>query len=82
MTNSGEVDLKTVIEVLRNNRVAVTAQKDGTFIIEKDETIEVHNLKPQVSKRMLQYLKRKFDVPIHHFYNPLMSTKSDGEKPQ
>lgn len=82
MTDTGEVDIKTVLVALENNGVAVTEQEDGSYILENEHTIEVHRLPPYVRKRMLQYLKRKFGIPIHHFYNPVGVLPKKGQRIQ
>lgn len=77
------VDRPTVIAVLRKHGVEVsfiTGQKDTALLV-KGEIIEVKILDNRVGRRMLHYLGRKFSVPVHHFWNPLMVPNSPGELP-
>ena len=41
----------------------------------KDGTVLAEVLPERVSRRTLHYLSRKFNIPIHHFYNPEMAPK-------
>jgi len=44
----------------------------GQTVFTKNEVYEAYDLPELVTRRMLDVLKRKFDVPIHHFFNPQM----------
>ena len=81
------VSLDTVIQVLRANKVEVSRilNPDGSlpqppmFALAKgdsataDYIFEVVTIELPVKRRLLSYLARKWQVPIHHFYNPLMA---------
>jgi len=68
---TGDVELDVVIKILQACNVAISRQTEKNLIIfEKDEIIEVHELGLAVSRRMIQRFSRKFNVPIHYFYNP------------
>jgi hypothetical protein len=68
---NGDVDRKIVIEVLRACGVAISEQAgENSFILEKNDVIEVYNLDITVSRRMIHHFSRKFSIPIHYFYNP------------
>ncbi len=43
------------------------------LVLAKGDLVEARTLPDYVCRRLLQHLHRKFDVPIHHFYNPLMA---------
>jgi hypothetical protein len=69
----GDVRCETVIQVLQAHGVSVSRQKDSDMvIIAKGDVVDVRRLDSLVGRRMLHYLQRKFDIPIHHFYNPHM----------
>ena len=40
-----------------------------------EATLNVFALPDNINRRMLQYLSRKYGVPIHYFYNPDMVLK-------
>jgi hypothetical protein len=72
---SDSIDRAIVIQVLRRNSVSVKEQNTDeprAYLLVKAERLEVIELHPEVARRMLQYLQRKFGVPIHLFFNPDM----------
>jgi hypothetical protein len=74
--STGNVCKKTVIEVLKAHGVGVSMQEnstDGTVVLAKDDLLETRIIPDECGKRLLQYFQRRFNVPIHHFYNPLMA---------
>lgn len=80
--STGRVCKKTVLEVLHAHRVGVSPQEgatDGTMTLAKGDILETRVVPDDVGKKLLQYFARRFKVPIHHFYNPLMApeVKSD-----
>jgi hypothetical protein len=90
------VSLETIIHVLRANRIEVSQvfKADGSqmtppqlALAKGDPTtpeyiFEVVVVALPVKKEMLTYLARKFRVPIHQFYNPLMAPALPGESIQ
>ena len=42
----------------------------------KGGTVLAEVLPEWLSRKTLHYLARKFDIPIHHFYNPEMAPKN------
>ena len=61
-----------VIRVLKAHKVNVSLvdKATQTYMFERGDFIEQAILTEVVGKRYLQYLKRKLDIPIHHFWNP------------
>ena len=57
----------------RDGATRVWTSVDGTCtsILAKGEIIEAVVLKEQVGRRVHR-LSRDFDIPIHHFYKPVM----------
>lgn len=77
-SETGEVDRETVLLVLRHYHVGVAddPENPGCMILIKDEVVESKPIPKLVGKRLLQYFKRRYGVPIHHFYHPdMMSTE-------
>jgi hypothetical protein len=71
--HEGDVSKEILISVLRANGVDVSNQEDtGMTVFAKGDVIEVVNLDPFVRRKMVHWFQRKFNVPIHLFYNPLM----------
>lgn len=82
MGDTGEVDKKTVISVLRANGVQVyrdEACPPDCVILAKGDRVEMHDLPAIVPRRMLHYLEYHYKVPIHHFYHPEMVPPLPGE---
>ena len=82
MAESGEVLRGDVIHVLRAHRVGVSIQVDGLpdmYVLAKSGIVEAHRMPDRVGRRKLQHFHRKFGIPIHHFYNPLMAPPLPGE---
>ena len=69
---SGEVPKDDVLRVLRANILVLT----------KDETVEAMGFHSLAGRQMLQRLKRKFGIPINHFYHPLQAPIPPDEKIQ
>lgn len=74
----GSVTRANVIKALKASGVDVAEDSAGT-ILAKGDRIETLILPPEVNKQMLNYLKRRYDVPIHWFFNPHMIP--DPQKP-
>lgn len=62
----------TVLRVLRECGVDVVERGGEEVSLAKGSTFETQVLPKNVSKRMLHYLHRRYDVPIHYFFNPVM----------
>jgi len=43
--------------------------QNGALVIAKGEDLEVRALSDPIKRKMIRYLARKFEVPIHLFYN-------------
>ena len=81
MADDGKVPRATVLEVLKACGVdsSVPAvdigEKPATKLAKGGNphaTLNVFALPEHLNRRMLQYLSRKYAVPIHYFYNPDM----------
>jgi hypothetical protein len=69
----GAVDRHTVIRVLKASGVVISNQKNGPagmLVLAKNGYFESRRIPEVVHKRMLNVFKRKFDIPIEHFFNP------------
>lgn len=67
------VATSNVIRALKAHKVfvALVDEKTQTYTIEHGSFMETVVFTPKgVGKRYLQRLKRKLNVPIHHFWNP------------
>lgn len=79
---SDTVIRSTVIDVLRLSGVEVQEEEDGPpgmMILAKGDYIETRDIPADCGTKLLHYLARKFDVPIHHFFNPHMITAPKKE---
>ncbi len=84
-SEDGYVGRTIVIDVLQRNGVQISRQEeglDGMLVLVKGEVVDTRRIPDEVSRRVLQYFQRRFSVPIHHFYNPLMAPRLPGEKIQ
>jgi len=50
--------------------VVATGEGDNYGIVAAEGTAEVVRLPEEITKRRLNYLSRKYGVPMHHWYNP------------
>lgn len=80
----GVVAASTVIDVLRRHGVAVSLEdgEPSKFVLGKDLVRDVQEFPESVSRQTLHYLSRKFNVPIHHFFNPLEAPSLPDESIQ
>jgi hypothetical protein len=77
MAGDGSVSRVIVLRVLEIHEIDLSSGKrDNPFPLtiaakgtDPKETLQVHALPERLNRRMLQYLARRYDVPIHHFYN-------------
>ncbi len=78
---TGVVARANVIDVLRRHQVEVSrASVDSPeFVLVKGSVTEVQPIPDSVRRQTLHYLARKFDIPIHHFFNPLRAPRMSGE---
>lgn len=81
MPSSGEVPLRWVEDVLRAHGVELSRDKEDERItvLAKGAYVESYTFQNRVGRRILHRLKRKFDIPIHHFYHPEMAPVPPGE---
>lgn len=81
MPSDGEVPLRIVELVLQAHGVSVSRGRldglESTTTMARDDIVVATVLPDPVSRRMLHFLKRKFNIPIHHFYHPLMAPTHD-----
>jgi hypothetical protein len=81
----GYVPKAVVIDVMQRHGVEVTCDDDGDGLMLhfiKGQTELSMRLVSEVDRRILQKLKRTFNVPIHHFYHPLMAPAKSSELTQ
>jgi hypothetical protein len=77
------VPTSDVIKVLRAHGVfvALVDDKRRIYTLERDDFMETVVLTDSVGKRYLNVLKRKLNIPIHHFWNPdFMDRDVDPDK--
>ena len=73
MNDDGEVSSGNVRQVLNAHNVTISRQGYGGFKkhrLAKDNVVIAIDFGDFFSKRMVQYLKRMFNIPIDHFYHP------------
>jgi hypothetical protein len=72
---TGEVDRATVFYVLQYYKVEITdpdpIEPDATLLI-RGELVWSKPIPQWCGRRLIQDLKRTFNIPIHHFYRPEM----------
>lgn len=88
MADDGKVPRAIILEILRARGVDLgvggpptAGEKPETKLAkgsDPKETLNVYVLPDLVNRRMVQYLARKYGVPIHHFYNPDMALKGNS----
>jgi len=79
--DTGEVDRETIVLVLRFHKVEVSPdpKNQGAMLLVRGDVVESKTIPKSVGRRLIQYLKRRFDIPIHHFYRPeMMVSASNG----
>ena len=82
---NGEVPKKDVLSVLKACGVEVQVKSYNgaeVCILTKGSIVEARQLDSHVGRRVLHGLQRKFDIPIHYFYNPLEAPNTPDEKVQ
>lgn len=71
------------IQVLIHFDVDVRPQKggcDGMLVISKNGTIDVRRFSERLRKRVIFSLSRKFQIPIHYFWNVQELSNHDKSK--
>jgi hypothetical protein len=66
------VNRTVVITVLRRFGVGVSLESDGKVLLARQGRIEATIMPDWVGKRMLHYLARRYEIPIHFFWHPEM----------
>ena len=80
--STDEVTRETVEHVLKAHKVDLSNLEIESVSLSsrvRDSIADAGNLKELVGKRKLQYLARKFGIPIHYFYHPLEVPPLPGE---
>jgi hypothetical protein len=85
--DSSYVRRATVIDILQRHGVEVSCDEGGPsgpgmMILIKGDKIDSRKMPDEVSRPVLHYLARLFNIPIHHFYNPFMAPMKADEKVQ
>lgn len=71
---TGEVDKETILVVLRFHNVDISPdpENEGAMLLVRGDIVDSIMIPEWVGRRLVQYLKRTFDIPVHHFYRPEM----------
>jgi hypothetical protein len=72
--DTGEVDRETVFNVLRHYKVDVSPdplEPENTLMVRGTVAISLP-LDPWIKRKTTDLLKRKFGIPVHHFFRPEM----------
>jgi hypothetical protein len=83
MSNDGVVPRVYVVIVLQAHGVELTEKQSDNAtvtIMVKNGLVEAIVLPDAVGRRTLHRLQRKFGIPIHHFYHPVMAPSNSGEE--
>lgn len=72
-SNDGTVSREAALRVLIENGVKVDQEKDGPpgmLVLNKDNVVvEARPIPDRLVKKTVRYFARKFDIPIHKFYD-------------
>ena len=82
--DSGEVDRETVINVLRHHKVDVSPDPlvpSNTLMVRGNVAISLP-LDDWVKRKTTDLLKRRFNIPVHHFFRPEMMAFETLEAPE
>jgi hypothetical protein len=84
--DSGEVDRETVFNVLRRHKVDVSPDllQPGNMLMVRGTIALSLPFDAWVKRRTTDLLKRKFGIPVHHFFRPEMmafETLESTDKP-
>ena len=84
MNGDGEVAHDIVLQILSVHSVTISRVNYGGFEnyrLAQDGIVATISIDGFFSRRVLQYLKRTFDIPIDHFYHPERGSGfSEGNK--
>lgn len=82
--DTGEVDKETVFMVLRYHKVDLSddpLEKGNTLMVKGDTTLSLP-FDDWVKRKTTDLLKRRFGVPIHHFFRPEMIKQGTPKSPE
>jgi len=82
--DTGEVDRETVFNVLRHHKVDLSPdplQAGNTLMVKGTVAISLP-FDDWVKRKTTDLLKRKFSIPIHHFFRPEMMAFETLESPE
>jgi len=66
----GALSRDRVIMVLKKNGVGVQEEDDGVYLLEKTGIYDVQLFPTQITRKVIQYLARKFEIATIDFYYP------------
>jgi hypothetical protein len=80
-SESGQVHKDSILAVLRFHQVEVVvdSEQEGNFLLVRGDIVKSVAIEEWSERRFVQYLKRTFDIPIHHFYHPEMMGGDQGK---
>jgi hypothetical protein len=81
--DTGEVDRETVFKVLRHHHVDLSPdplEPGNTLMVKGNSTLSLP-FDEWVKRKTTDLLKRRFGVPIHHFFRPEMMGPDTPEPP-
>jgi hypothetical protein len=76
VSETGEISFADAIKVLEKNNVSVSKEENGSadmYVLAKGDVVKVERLTDPVSRKMVHYLARIFDIGVHEFYHPEMA---------
>lgn len=81
--DTGDVDRETVLNVLRHHKVDVSPDplRSGNTLMVKGTIALSLPFDPWIKRKTTDLLKRKFSIPIHHFFRPEMMAFETLETP-
>jgi hypothetical protein len=82
--DSGEVDRETVVNVLRHHKVDVSPDplEPSSMLMVRGNVAMSLPLDAWVKRRTTDLLKRRFNIPAHHFFRPEMMAFETLESPE
>ena len=68
------------MQVLRFHGVEISPDPEnaGASLLVRKTIVKSIPIADWNGRRTVQFLKRTFDIPVHHFYNPEMMTDPSG----
>jgi hypothetical protein len=81
--DSGEVDRETVINVLRHHKIDVSPDPllEGNTLMVRGLVAVSLPFDAWVKRKTTDLLKRRFGIPVHHFFKPEMMAFETLEAP-